>query len=79
MDTMNQSKVTVIIVGYNAKGRKVYSIEPLARNYKILKINEKLNNVKVNSFNLTASKEREKIKLYYKPGAYGTPSIKYKQ
>jgi FkbM family methyltransferase len=38
-----------------------------------------LNNVKINSFNIAAGKERGKIKLYYEPGAYGTPSIKYKQ
>jgi FkbM family methyltransferase len=70
------------IGGYSiraAKYCKVYAIEPLPRNYKILKINEKLNNVKINSFNLAASKEKGKIKLYYKLGAYGTPSIKRKQ
>ena len=61
-----------------AKYCKVYAIEPLPRNYEILKINEKLNNVKINSFNLAAGKERGKIKLYYERGAYGTPSIKRK-
>jgi len=70
------------IGGYSvraAKYCKVYAIEPLPRNYKILKINKKLNNVKINSFNIAAGKERGKIKLYYEPGAYGTPSIKRKQ
>jgi FkbM family methyltransferase len=57
---------------------KVYAIEPLPRNYKILKINEKLNNVKINSFNIAAGNKNDKIKLYYKLGAYGTPSIKRK-
>jgi hypothetical protein len=42
-------------------------------------MNEKVNNVKVNSFDLAASKERGKIKLYYNSRAYGTSSIKYKQ
>jgi FkbM family methyltransferase len=51
----------------------------LTRNYKILKINEKLNNVKINSFNIAAGKERGKIKLYYTQGNWGRPSIKYKQ
>jgi len=59
-----------------AKYCKVYAIEPLPRNYKILKINEKLNNVKINSFNIAAGNKNGKIKLYYKLGAYGTPSIK---
>jgi len=70
------------IGGYSvraAKYCKVYAIEPLPRNYEILKINEKLNNVKINSFNLAAGKERGKIKLYYEPRGYGTPSIKRKQ
>jgi len=70
------------IGGYSvraAKYSKVYAIEPLPRNYEILKINEKLNNVKINSFNLAAGKERGKIKLYYELGHYGTPSIKRKQ
>jgi FkbM family methyltransferase len=61
-----------------AKYCKVYAIEPLPRNYKILKINEKLNNVKINSFNIAAGNKNGKIKLYYKLGAYGTPSIKRK-
>ena len=70
------------IGGYSiraAKYCKVYAIEPLPRNYKILKINEKLNNIKINSFNLAAGKERGKIKLYYEPRDYGTPSVKRKQ
>jgi FkbM family methyltransferase len=70
------------IGGYSiraAKYCKVYAIEPLPRNYKILKINEKLNNVKINSFNIAAGKERGKIKLYYTQGNWGFPSIKYKQ
>jgi len=62
-----------------AKYCKVYAIEPLPRNYKILKINEKLNNVKINSFNIAAGNKNDKIKLYYERGAYGTPSIKRKQ
>jgi len=62
-----------------AKYCKVYAIEPLPRNYKILKINEKLNNVKINSFNMAAGNKNGKIKLYYEPGAYGTPSVKRKQ
>jgi len=62
-----------------AKYCKVYAIEPLPRNYKILKINEKLNNVKINSFNIAAGNKYGKIKLYYEPGAYGTPSVKSKQ
>lgn len=44
-----------------AKYCKVYAIEPLPRNYEILKINEKLNSVKINSFNLAAGKERGKV------------------
>ena len=70
------------IGGYSiraAKYCKVYAIEPLPRNYKILKINEKLNNVKINSFNIAAGNKNGKIKLYYEPGAYGTPSVKRKQ
>jgi FkbM family methyltransferase len=70
------------IGGYSiraAKYCKVYAIEPLPRNYKILKINEKLNNVKINSFNIAAGKERGKIKLYYTQGNWGSPSVKYKQ
>jgi len=59
-----------------AKYCEVYAIEPLPRNYKILKINEKLNNVKINSFNIAAGNKNGKIKLYYKLGAYGTPSVK---
>jgi hypothetical protein len=47
-----------------AKYCKVYAIEPLPRNYKILKINEKLNNVKINSFNIAAGNKNEKVKLY---------------
>jgi len=62
-----------------AKYCKVYAIEPLPRNYKILKINEKLNNVKINSFNIAAGNKNDKIKLYYEPLAYGTPSVKRKQ
>jgi FkbM family methyltransferase len=70
------------IGGYSiraAKYCKVYAIEPLPRNYKILKINEKLNNVKINSFNMAAGKERGKIKLYYTQGNWGFPSVRYKQ
>jgi len=70
------------IGGYSvraAKYSKVYAIEPLPRNYEILKINEKLNNVKINSFNIAACKEKGKIKLFYELGHYGTPSIKLKQ
>jgi FkbM family methyltransferase len=70
------------IGGYSiraAKYCKVYSIEPLPRNYKILKINEKLNNVKINSFNIAAGNKNGKVKLYYTPGLYGHPSIKWKQ
>jgi len=70
------------IVGYTiraAKYCKVYAIEPLPRNYKILKINEKLNNVKINSFNIAAGNKNDKIKLYYEPLAYGIPSVKRKQ
>jgi len=62
-----------------AKYCKVYAIEPLPRNYKILKINEKLNNVKVNSFSMAAGNKNSKIKLYYTPKRYGMPSIKWKQ
>jgi FkbM family methyltransferase len=62
-----------------AKYCKVYAIEPLPRNYKILKINEKLNNIKINSFNLAAGNKNGKIKLYYESGKWGLPSIKYKQ
>jgi FkbM family methyltransferase len=70
------------IGGYSiraAKYCKVYSIEPLPRNYKILKINEKLNNVKINSFNIAAGNKNGKVKLYYKPGAWGLPSLKHIQ
>jgi FkbM family methyltransferase len=59
-----------------AKYCKVYAIEPLPRNYKILKINEKLNNVKINSFNIAAGNKNGKVKLYYKIGDWGGPSIK---
>ena len=59
-----------------AKYCKVYAIEPLPRNYKILKINEKLNNVKINSFNIAAGNKNDKVKLYYEPGAWGFPSLK---
>ena len=62
-----------------AKYCKIYAIEPLLRNYKILKINEKLNNVKINSVNIAAGNKNGKIKLYYELGAYGTPSVKSKQ
>jgi len=67
------------IGGYSiraAKYSKVYAIEPLPRNYKILKINEKLNNVKINSFNIAAGNKNGKIKLFYELGHYGRPSIK---
>ena len=70
------------IGGYSiraAKYCKVYAIEPLPRNYKILKINEKLNNVKINSFNIAAGNKNGKVKLYYTPGLYGHPSIKWNQ
>jgi len=59
-----------------AKYCKVYAIESLPRNYKILKINEKLNNVKINSFNIAAGNKNGKVKLYYKIGDRGGPSIK---
>ena len=62
-----------------AKYCKVYAIEPLPRNYKILKINEKLNNVKINSFNIAAGNKNKKVKLYYTPGNWGISSIKYEQ
>jgi len=48
-----------------AKYCKVYAIETLPRNYKILKVNEKLNNVKINSFNIAAGNKNGKVKLYY--------------
>jgi len=67
------------IGGYSiraAKYCKVYSIEPLPRNYKILKINEKLNNVKINSFNIAAGNKNGKVKIYYELGAWGLPSLK---
>jgi FkbM family methyltransferase len=70
------------IGGYSiraAKYCKVYAIEPLPRNYKILKINEKLNNVKINSFNIAAGNKNGKVKLYYEPGAWGLPSLKHIQ
>ena len=51
-----------------AKYSKVYAIEPLPRNYKILKINEKLNNVKINSFNIAAGNKNGKIKLIMNQG-----------
>jgi FkbM family methyltransferase len=62
-----------------AKYCKVYAIEPLPRNYKILKINEKLNNVKINSFNIAAGNKNEKVKLYYTPRKWDEPSIKQEQ
>jgi FkbM family methyltransferase len=62
-----------------AKYCKVYAIEPLPRNYKILKINEKLNNVKINSFNIAAGNRNSKVKLYYRLGVWDLPSIKWKQ
>jgi len=62
-----------------AKYCKVYAIEPLPRNYKILKINEKLNNVKINSFNIAAGNKNGKIKLYYDPWNLGISSTKRKQ
>jgi FkbM family methyltransferase len=62
-----------------AKYCKVYAIEPLPRNYKILKINEKLNKVKIISFNIAAGNKNDKVKLYYEPGAWGLPSLKHKQ
>jgi FkbM family methyltransferase len=85
MQTIKNCKVFIdvgaYIGGYSiraAKCCKVYAIEPLPANYKILKINEKLNNVKINSFNIAAGKEKGKIKLYYRPEHYFSPSIKYK-
>jgi FkbM family methyltransferase len=68
------------IGGYSiraAKYCKVYAIEPLPRNYKILKINEKLNNVKINSFNIAAGNKNGKVKLYYTPVNWGLSTIKY--
>jgi FkbM family methyltransferase len=83
---MKQIKVSKVFIdvganvgGYSiraAKYCKVYAIEPLPRNYKILKINEKLNNVKINSFNIAAGNKNGKVKLYYKIGDWGGPSIK---
>jgi FkbM family methyltransferase len=70
------------IGGYSiraAKYCKVYVIEPLPRNYKILKINEKLNNVKIISFNIAAGNKNGKIKLYYTQGNWGISSIRYEQ
>ena len=58
---------------------KVYAIEPLTRNYKILKINEKLNNVKINSFNIAAGNKNGKIKLYYDPWNPALGSTKREQ
>jgi FkbM family methyltransferase len=60
-----------------AKYCKVYAIEPLPRNYKILKINEKLNDVKIISFNIAAGNKNGKVKLYYTPGNLGLSTIKY--
>ena len=62
-----------------AKYCKVYAIEPFPRNYKILKINEKLNNVKINSFNIAAGNKNGKVKLYYTQVNWLIPSIKWKQ
>jgi len=62
-----------------AKYCKVYAVESLPRNYKILKINEKLNNVKIISFNIAAGNKNGKIKLYYTPGNWGISSIRYEQ
>jgi FkbM family methyltransferase len=62
-----------------AKYCKVYALEPLPRNYKILKINEKLNNVKINSFNIAAGNKNGKVKLYYTQGNWGSPSVKHEQ
>jgi FkbM family methyltransferase len=36
-----------------------------------------LNNVKINSFNIAAGNKNGKVKLYYEPGDYIRPSIKY--
>ena len=62
-----------------AKYCKVYAFEPLPRNYKILKINEKLNNVKINSYNLATGNKNGKVKLYYTPRKWDEPSIKQEQ
>jgi FkbM family methyltransferase len=62
-----------------AKYCKVYAFEPLPRNYKILKINEKLNNVKINSYNLATGNKNGKVKLYYTPVKWDEPSIKQEQ
>jgi FkbM family methyltransferase len=62
-----------------AKYCKVYAFEPLPRNYKILKINEKLNNVKINSYNLATGNKNGKVKLYYTPRKWDEPSIKHEQ
>jgi FkbM family methyltransferase len=86
MKSIKNSKV-FIDVGANiggyairaAKYCKVYAIEPFPRNYKILKINEKLNNVKINSFNIAAGNKNEKVKLYYTPRKWDEPSIKQEQ
>jgi len=74
--------VGAYIGGYSiraAKYCKVYAIEPLPRNYKILKINEKLNNVKINSFNIAAGNKNVKVKLYYDPWNLGLSSTKWKK
>jgi FkbM family methyltransferase len=86
MKSIKNSKV-FIDVGANiggyairaAKYCKVYAFEPLPRNYKILKINEKLNNVKINSFNIATGNKNGKVKLYYTQGNWLIPSIKWKQ
>jgi FkbM family methyltransferase len=70
------------IGGYSIRAAKycrVYAFEPLPRNYKILKINEKLNNVKIISFNIAAGNKNGKVKLYYTPAKWGDPSIKHEQ
>jgi FkbM family methyltransferase len=67
------------IGGYSiraAKHCKVYAFEPLPRNFNLLKLNEEINNVKINAFNVAASNKKGKIKLYYINGGWGTPSIK---
>jgi FkbM family methyltransferase len=62
-----------------AKYCKVHAFEPLPRNYKILKINEKLNNVKINSYDLATENKNGKVKLYYTPRKWDEPSIKHEQ
>jgi len=62
-----------------AKYCKVYAFEPLPRNYNLLKLNEKINNVKINSFKVAAGNSEERIKLYYNSNYPGKPSVMRRQ